>query len=234
MDGLKALFNARLLAGAGITVLAYAGSFALYTYISPILLQVTKVSESTASLLMLDYGVMAAIGNLWGGRLTDHKGTDLAVMTMLDGLAGGPTGNALDGAMLAELFKGKQTPLKAALLDQTLMAGLGNIYVSEALWRAGLSPRRAAGTIAPAKGRSSLRADRLAAAVRSVIADAIEAGGSSLRDYRQADGSEGNFQHRFSVYDREGEPCPKPTCRGVITRIVQSGRSTFYCPVCQR
>ena len=87
MDGLKALFNARLLAGAGITVLAYAGSFALYTYISPILLQVTKVSESTASLLMLDYGVMAAIGNLWGGRLTDHKGTDFAVMTMLVGLA---------------------------------------------------------------------------------------------------------------------------------------------------
>lgn len=157
-----------------------------------------------------------------------------AIHPMLDGLGVEPTGNALDGAMLATLFKGKQTPLKAALLDQTLIAGLGNIYVSEALWRAGLSPRRAAGTIAPAKGQSSLRADRLATAVRSVIADAIEAGGSSLRDYRQADGSEGNFQHRFSVYDREGEPCPKPTCRGVITRIVQSGRSTFYCPVCQR
>lgn len=153
---------------------------------------------------------------------------------MLDGLGVEPTGNALDGATLGALFRNKATPLKAALLDQTLIAGLGNIYVSEALWRAGLSPRRLAGTIAPASGRSSQRAERLAEAVRSVIRDAIEAGGSSLRDYRQADGSEGSFQHRFSVYDREGEPCPKLSCSGVITRIVQSGRSTFYCPVCQR
>lgn len=154
---------------------------------------------------------------------------------MLDQLGLEPTGNALDGAALAALLRGKATPLKAALLDQTLIAGLGNIYVSEALWRAGLSPRRAAGTIAGAEGaRPGKRAEKLAEAVRSVIADAIEAGGSSLRDYVQASGEMGNFQHRFSVYDREGEPCPRLTCNGVVSRIVQSGRSTFYCPQCQR
>ena len=157
-----------------------------------------------------------------------------AIHPMLDGLGVEPTGNALDGVMIGALFRNKRTPLKAALLDQTLIAGLGNIYVSEALWRAGLSPRRMAGTIAPAPGRSGLRAERLAQAVRAVIADAIEAGGSSLRDYVQADGTQGNFQHRFSVYDREGEPCLKPGCAGIVSRIIQSGRSTFYCPVCQR
>ena len=153
---------------------------------------------------------------------------------MLADLGVEPTGNTLDGSLLADLLRGRKTPLKAALLDQTLIAGLGNIYVSEALWRAGLSPRRAAGTIAPANGRAGERAERLATAIRSVIADAIAAGGSSLRDYVHADGSLGYFQHSFSVYDREGEPCRKSGCNGTITRIVQSGRSTFYCPVCQR
>jgi formamidopyrimidine-DNA glycosylase len=153
---------------------------------------------------------------------------------MLADLGVEPTGNTLDGRLLADLMRSKKTPLKAALLDQTLIAGLGNIYVSEALWRAGLSPRREAGSIASANGKVSQRAERLASAIRSVIADAIEAGGSSLRDYVHADGSLGYFQHSFSVYDREGEPCRKPGCRGTIQRIVQSGRSTFYCPVCQR
>jgi formamidopyrimidine-DNA glycosylase len=153
---------------------------------------------------------------------------------MLADLGVEPTGNALDGALLSDLLRGKKAPLKAALLDQTLIAGLGNIYVSEALWRAGLSPRRLAGTIVPANGKVSERAEKLAAAIRAVIADAIEAGGSSLRDYIHADGSLGYFQHSFSVYDREGEPCRKPGCKGTIARIVQSGRSTFYCPVCQR
>jgi formamidopyrimidine-DNA glycosylase len=152
---------------------------------------------------------------------------------MLAGLGVEPTGNALDGALLGELLRGRKAPLKAALLDQTLIAGLGNIYVSEALWRAGLSPRRAAGTIAGANGKVGQRAERLAAAIRSVVAEAIEAGGSSLRDYIHADGSLGYFQHSFSVYDREGEPCRKPGCTGRISRIVQSGRSTFYCPICQ-
>jgi formamidopyrimidine-DNA glycosylase len=153
---------------------------------------------------------------------------------MLADLGVEPTGNTLDGRLLADLMRSKKTPLKAALLDQTLIAGLGNIYVSEALWRAGLSPRREAGSIASANGKVSQRAERLASAIRSVIADAIEAGGSSLRDYVHADGSLGYFQHSFSVYDREGEPCRKPGCKGTIQRIVQSGRSTFYCPVCQR
>ena len=145
-----------------------------------------------------------------------------------------PVGNALNGPVLAGLLAGKKTPLKAALLDQTLIAGLGNIYVSEALWRAGISPRRLAGSIVRKDGASTERTEQLAGAIRAVIADAIEAGGSSLRDYVHTDGSLGYFQHRFSVYDREGEACRKPGCTGHIKRIVQSGRSTFYCPVCQR
>ncbi|RUW70620.1 MULTISPECIES: bifunctional DNA-formamidopyrimidine glycosylase/DNA-(apurinic or apyrimidinic site) lyase [unclassified Mesorhizobium] len=153
---------------------------------------------------------------------------------MLTGLGVEPTGNALDGALLASLLKGRRSPLKAALLDQRLIAGLGNIYVSEALWRAGLSPLREAGTIAKAGKKASEQAERLAEAIRSVIADAIAAGGSSLRDYVQTDGSLGYFQHSFAVYDREGEPCPKPGCGGHVERIVQSGRSTFYCRTCQR
>jgi formamidopyrimidine-DNA glycosylase len=118
-------------------------------------------------------------------------------------------------------------------MDQRVVAGLGNIYVCEALWRAGLSPRRAAGSIAGASGKSTPRADRLAEAIRSVIAAAIAAGGSSLKDYRRADGSLGYFQHSFDVYGREGEPCHRKGCGGTIGRIVQSGRSTFYCPTCQ-
>ncbi|MBZ9770522.1 bifunctional DNA-formamidopyrimidine glycosylase/DNA-(apurinic or apyrimidinic site) lyase [Mesorhizobium sp. CA6] len=153
---------------------------------------------------------------------------------MLAGLGIEPTGNALDGPLLASLLKGRRSPLKAALLDQRLIAGLGNIYVAEALWRAGLSPLREAGTIAGSAKKAKEQSARLAEAIRSVIADAIAAGGSSLRDYVQADGSLGYFQHSFAVYDREGEPCPKPGCRGHIERIVQSGRSTFYCRTCQR
>ncbi|RTM04358.1 MAG: bifunctional DNA-formamidopyrimidine glycosylase/DNA-(apurinic or apyrimidinic site) lyase [Hyphomicrobiales bacterium] len=153
---------------------------------------------------------------------------------MLAGLGVEPTGNALDGALLASLFDGRRSPLKAALLDQRLIAGLGNIYVAEALWRAGLSPLREAGTIAGSAKKAKAQSERLAEAIRSVIADAIAAGGSSLRDYVQADGSLGYFQHSFAVYDREGEPCPKPGCRGHVERIVQSGRSTFYCRTCQR
>lgn len=152
---------------------------------------------------------------------------------MLAGLGVEPTGNALDGVLLASLLKGRRSPLKAALLDQKLIAGLGNIYVSEALWRAGLSPLREAGTIARPGKKAGGQSERLAGAIRSVISDAIAAGGSSLRDYVHTDGSLGYFQHSFAVYDREGEPCPKPGCGGHIERIVQSGRSTFYCRTCQ-
>ena len=145
-----------------------------------------------------------------------------------------PTGNELGAEALASRFAGRAAPLKAVLGDQTVIAGLGNIYVCEALWRSGLSPRRAAGTLVRAGGAPTARLVRLVEAVRAVIADAIEAGGSSLRDYVQTDGSLGYFQHRFAVYDREHAPCLKPGCRGTIRRIVQSGRSTFYCPECQR
>ncbi|HEV7253266.1 MAG TPA: bifunctional DNA-formamidopyrimidine glycosylase/DNA-(apurinic or apyrimidinic site) lyase [Mesorhizobium sp.] len=183
--------------------------------------------------------VKGADGRLWRVVFNDPRRFGFMLFAengahpMLDGLGLEPTGNELDGRRLGELFRGRKTPLKAALLDQTLIAGLGNIYVAEALWRAGLSPRRQAGSLAGRNGRSA-RADKLAEAVRSVIADAIQSGGSSLRDYVQTDGASGLFQHRFSVYDREGEPCMRQDCRGVVRRIVQGGRSTFFCPTCQR
>ncbi len=145
-----------------------------------------------------------------------------------------PTGNALDGALISKLFAGKSTPLKAALLDQRLIAGLGNIYVCEALWRAGLSPERKASTITRKDGKATKRTDLLARSIREIIASAIEAGGSSLRDHKQTDGSMGYFQHTFNVYDQEGKPCKSTGCNSIIKRIVQSGRSTFYCPTCQR
>ncbi|MBO6756417.1 MAG: bifunctional DNA-formamidopyrimidine glycosylase/DNA-(apurinic or apyrimidinic site) lyase [Roseibium sp.] len=145
-----------------------------------------------------------------------------------------PLGNDLDGARLAHLFQGKTAPLKAALLDQRLVAGLGNIYVCEALWRAGLSPLRRAGTLCTPTGRPARKAERLALAIRDVLRDAIEAGGSTLRDHTRADGSLGYFQHSFAVYDRVGDPCRTPGCAGMIERLVQSNRSTFWCRACQR
>ncbi|NLS02041.1 bifunctional DNA-formamidopyrimidine glycosylase/DNA-(apurinic or apyrimidinic site) lyase [Rhizobium sp. P32RR-XVIII] len=145
-----------------------------------------------------------------------------------------PTGNELSAAYLAERFAGKAQPLKGALLDQKTIAGLGNIYVSEALWRAHLMPTRAAGTLVTKTGRPKEPLNLLVASIRDVIADAIKAGGSSLRDHIQTDGSLGYFQHAFSVYDREGHPCRTPGCGGTVSRIVQAGRSTFYCPVCQK
>ena len=145
-----------------------------------------------------------------------------------------PVGNALDGDELAKRMAGKNAPLKAALLDQRLIAGLGNIYVCEALWRSGLSPRRKAKTLVLKSGKPTARAQTLAQNIRDVIAEAIEAGGSSLRDHAQTDGTLGYFQHSFAAYDREGKECRKKECNGIISRIVQSGRSTFYCAKCQR
>jgi len=145
-----------------------------------------------------------------------------------------PLGNELDGGHIRKAFAGKKTPLKAALLDQSLIAGLGNIYVCEALHRSHLSPTRMAGTLSTQRGAMKDKADTLAATIRDVLNEAVAAGGSSLRDYAQTDGSLGYFQHRFRVYDREGEPCPTQGCGGTVERIVQSGRSTFYCPKCQK
>ena len=146
---------------------------------------------------------------------------------LLAALGPEPLGNAFDEDYLTARLAGRNTPIKSALLDQHIIAGLGNIYVCEVLFRAGLSPTQTAGQIAAGSVRS------LVPIIRQVLTEAIEAGGSSLRDYRQADGELGYFQHRFSVYDREGEPCLTPGCHSIIARIVQSGRSSFYCPTCQ-
>jgi formamidopyrimidine-DNA glycosylase len=145
-----------------------------------------------------------------------------------------PLGNAFDAAMLAAACKDKKTSLKAALSDQRIVAGLGNIYVCEALYMARLSPKRLASTIASRNGAPNERAERLVDAIKAVLQAAIKAGGSSLRDHRQTDGGLGMFQHDFQVYDREGEPCRTPGCGGTVKRIVQNGRSTFYCPTCQK
>ena len=139
-----------------------------------------------------------------------------------------PFGNDFHEDHMMAAFRGKATPVKAALLDQGIVAGLGNIYVCEALYRAGIHPRRKAGRIAPA------RVAALVPIIRQVLAEAIEAGGSSLRDFRQADGELGYFQHSFDVYGREGEACRRAGCGGIVRRIVQSGRSSFFCPLCQR
>ena len=149
----------------------------------------------------------------------------IATHPLLAGLGPEPLGNSFDGERLARRLAGRVAPVKALLLDQRVVAGLGNIYVCEALWRAGISPLRAAGTLTPAE------IEPLVAAIRAVLTDAIAAGGSSLRDYRRADGELGYFQHSFAVYGREGEACPR--CGGTILRTLQSGRSSFHCPDCQ-
>jgi formamidopyrimidine-DNA glycosylase len=145
-----------------------------------------------------------------------------------------PLGNELSGDAVARLFAGRRTPLKAALLDQRLIAGLGNIYVCEALFRARLHPEAPAGSLATKAGQPTETAHRLADIIRDVLAEAVEAGGSTLRDHARVDGSLGYFQHSFRVYDREGEPCLTPGCTGTVARLVQAGRSTFYCEGCQK
>ena len=139
-----------------------------------------------------------------------------------------PLGNAFSGAYLSERLKGRKTPIKSALLDQKIVAGLGNIYVCEALYRAGISPKRLASTVA------GVRAERLVPIVRDILDEAIAKGGSTLKDYVQTDGELGYFQHEFAVYGREGEPCPGCDCKKSVQRIVQSGRSTFFCAKRQR
>ena len=153
-----------------------------------------------------------------------------------------PLGNEFDAAMLARSCEGKTTSLKAALLDQRVVAGLGNIYVCEALHRSHLSPRRIAATLSTkagqrkgvAGGEPTDHAKRLVGAIHTVLNDAIKAGGSSLRDHRQTSGELGYFQHSFKVYDREGETCKTPGCGGTVKRFTQNGRSTFWCPKCQK
>ena len=160
--------------------------------------------------------------------------TDETSSPYLDGLGPEPLGNAFNAATLALAFAGKKAPIKAALLDQRVVAGLGNIYVSEALHRAHLLPTALAWTLVTKGGAPRPGLEDLVLGVRTVLTEAIEVGGSTLRDFRATDGQAGGFQHRFSVYDREGEPCPTPLCTGIVERIVQSGRSSFFCPRCQK
>ncbi|MEO0358070.1 MAG: bifunctional DNA-formamidopyrimidine glycosylase/DNA-(apurinic or apyrimidinic site) lyase [Pseudomonadota bacterium] len=174
-----------------------------------------------------------------GGRVTFNDPRRFGAMDLLPtngaeshkllaGLGPEPLGNAFDEDYLVQRLKGRNTPIKSALLDQRIISGLGNIYVCEVLHRVGISPKRKAGQI------SAPRVRALVPAIRQVLEDAIAAGGSSLRDFRQADGELGYFQHSFRAYDQEGSPCQTPNCTGKITRIVQSGRSSFYCTQCQR
>jgi len=168
---------------------------------------------------------------------TDHRRFGLMTLADTDalsshalfaGLGPEPLDESFTPAFLSAALKGKRTPIKSALLDQRIVAGLGNIYVCEALFRARISPKRLAASVA------GTRAKRLVPAIKTVLEAAIKAGGSSLRDYAKADGELGYFQHHFAVYDREGAPCPAKDCGGKIKRIVQSGRSTYYCPSCQK
>ena len=154
---------------------------------------------------------------------------------LLRGLGPEPLGNQFDAAMLARSCANRKTSLKAALLDQRVVAGLGNIYVCEALYRAHLSPRRLAATLATKAGHDPTdHARRLVVAIHAVLNQAIKAGGSSLRDHRQTSGELGYFQHSFQVYDREGEKCQTERCGGIVKRFTQNGRSTFWCPKCQK
>jgi formamidopyrimidine-DNA glycosylase len=169
------------------------------------------------------FGYMKVIGR----RAIDEE-------PLLRGLGPEPLGNEFDADMLARSCANKKTSLKAALLDQRVVAGLGNIYVCEALFRAHLSPRRLAATLATKKGETTDHARRLVEAIHAVLNQAIQAGGSSLRDHRQTTGELGYFQHSFQVYDREGEKCQTKGCGGIVRRFNQNGRSTFWCPRCQK
>lgn len=169
------------------------------------------------------FGAMLLSGTT---RLADHP--------LFKGLGPEPLSEELSPAYLAAKCAGRKTSLKAALLDQRIVAGLGNIYVSEALHLAHLSPKKPAGVLADRKGVPTEGAKLLVPAIKKVITAAIEAGGSSLRDHKKTDGELGMFQHRFRVYDREDAKCPTRGCKGKIKAIVQNARSTYYCPICQR
>jgi len=148
--------------------------------------------------------------------------------SLLKNIGPEPLGNSFNSRVLEAGLTGKKSSVKAALLDQRLVAGLGNIYVCEVLWRAGINPKRTGGSV------KSNQTAKLVPIIRDVLSEAIVAGGSTLKDYARVDGELGYFQHRFNVYGREGEPCSGAGCDGSINRIVQSGRSTFFCPKCQR
>ncbi len=175
--------------------------------------------ENGVRILFNDPRRFGALDLLETATLDGHK--------LLATLGPEPLGNGFNPAYFTAQLKGRKAPIKSAMLDQKIVAGLGNIYVCEALWRAGVSPLSSSASLDPA------RVSRLVGHIRDVLAEAIAAGGSSLKDYRQANGDLGYFQHSFKAYGREGAPCLKPGCSGKIARITQSGRSSFYCPACQ-
>ncbi len=176
--------------------------------------------ENGARITFNDPRRFGAMDLMETARESEHK--------LLAVLGPEPLGNDFYDKILVDAFQGRNTPVKSALLDQRIVAGLGNIYVCETLFRAGISPKRKAGRIAGA------RVAAMVPIIREVLSEAIDAGGSSLKDFRQADGELGYFQHSFDVYGREGEACKREACEGIIARVVQSGRSSFYCPQCQR
>ena len=179
--------------------------------------------------LHMEHGVRITFNDARRFGAMDLMPTETADQHMLLRVLGPePFGNDFNAPYLAARLKGRKTPVKAALLDQRIVAGLGNIYVAETLYRARISPLRLAGEL------TEPQVHALVPVIREVLAEAIEAGGSSLRDFRQANGELGYFSKHFQVYDREGQPCETPGCPGTITRTVQSGRSSFWCPACQR
>jgi formamidopyrimidine-DNA glycosylase len=234
---------ARTLTGAAIGKLARRGKYILIELddSGTLLLHLGMSGRITAGpaglphalhdhvILTLDDGTVVRFNDARRFGLIDYmrRGEEAAHPLLAD-MGPEPLGAEFSASYLGRKLAGKMTPIKAALLDQKIVAGLGNIYVCEALYRAGLSPRRLAATVTGA------RAAKLAAAIKATLSDAIEAGGSSLRDYVQADGELGYFQHKWAVYGREGEPCPGCTCAEGVRRIVQSGRSTFFCAKKQR
>jgi formamidopyrimidine-DNA glycosylase len=180
---------------------------------------VVFVTEEGARIAFFDPRRFGYMGLIATEALADHP--------WFAGLGPEPLSDGFDGPILTAAIAGKRQNIKVTLLDQRLVAGVGNIYACEALFAARIAPEKPAGDLTPAEAR------RLAAAVKAVLAEAIEAGGSTLRDFAQTDGQLGYFQHRFKVYGREGQPC-LGDCKGTVARIVQAGRSTFYCPACQR
>ena len=195
---------------------------------------VRRTQSTTTSSFVLDNGWVVTYNDPRRFGFMDLGSTGaLDQHPRMRGLGAEPLAPEFDGHSLAELFAGSRTSLKAGLLDQRRIAGLGNIYVSEALFRARLSPSKPAGILANARGGPTKAAVAVAKAIRDVLEEAVEAGGSTLRDHRQANGELGYFQHTFKVYDREGSPCARNSCRGTVARITQAGRSTFYCSKCQ-
>lgn len=176
-------------------------------------------TDAPARIIFTDHRRFGLMTLVETAKLDQHK--------LFKGLGPEPLGADFDAASLTRALKGKKTPIKSALLDQCVVAGLGNIYVCEALFRSGISPKRQAAKV-------GARTAALVTAIKAVLKDAISAGGSTLRDHARATGDPGNFQHHFLVYGREGEPCTRKNCGGTIKRIVQAGRSTFYCPKCQK